>query len=228
MKNLRKFSEHSEYEETPLERYNVRVCTSPSPIHVHYDKFLFNKIEYLQSTGTQWIDTGVTFTGVNNFTLEMDFSPTRFWDYNALLCIGTGTSYESWIYNGGAIVFRYCGVRVPTGNTAVLTLNTKINLKINFDANTHTLEMYIDDVLKGSVTNNNLISMNTTDSLWLMHRTLYAELKLYHFKLIQDNNCILDLIPVRDNNNVGYMYDKVSKQLFVNSGTGNFVLGPDL
>ena len=38
---------------------------------------------------------------------------------------------------------------------------------------------------------------------------------------------VRDLIPVRVGN-VGYMYDKVSGQLFGNSGTGNFILGPDV
>ena len=40
------------------------------------------------------------------------------------------------------------------------------------------------------------------------------------------DNKIRDLIPVRVGN-VGYMYDKVSRQLFGNSGTGDFILGPD-
>ena len=39
-------------------------------------------------------------------------------------------------------------------------------------------------------------------------------------------NILRDFIPVRVGN-VGYMYDKVSGQLFGNSGTGSFILGPD-
>jgi hypothetical protein len=35
-----------------------------------------------------------------------------------------------------------------------------------------------------------------------------------------------DFIPVRKGT-TGYMYDKVSGQLFGNSGSGNFILGPD-
>lgn len=38
-------------------------------------------------------------------------------------------------------------------------------------------------------------------------------------------NVILDLIAVAKDN-VGYMYDRVSGQLFGNAGTGSFVLGP--
>ena len=36
-----------------------------------------------------------------------------------------------------------------------------------------------------------------------------------------------DYIPVRVGQ-VGYMYDRVSRRLFGNAGTGAFVLGPDV
>ena len=45
--------------------------------------------------------------------------------------------------------------------------------------------------------------------------------------VIKNNDTLVrDFIPVRVGN-VGYMYDKVSGQLFGNSGTGSFILGPD-
>ena len=37
---------------------------------------------------------------------------------------------------------------------------------------------------------------------------------------------VRDFIPVRIGQ-TGYLFDKVSRQLFGNSGTGNFILGPD-
>jgi hypothetical protein len=46
-------------------------------------------------------------------------------------------------------------------------------------------------------------------------------------KLFKNGETTLDLIPVRKGN-VGYMYDRVSGQLFGNQGTGEFVLGPDI
>ena len=48
--------------------------------------------------------------------------------------------------------------------------------------------------------------------------------KIYYFKVYDDGTLILDLIPVIKNG-VGYMYDKVSGQLFANQGTGNFGIG---
>ena len=35
-----------------------------------------------------------------------------------------------------------------------------------------------------------------------------------------------DLLPVRKGN-IGYMYDRVSGELFGNAGTGDFIIGPD-
>ena len=49
---------------------------------------------------------------------------------------------------------------------------------------------------------------------------------IYNF-FMSDNDYQVDLIPVRVGT-VGYMYDRVSGQLFGNSGTGDFVLGPDV
>ena len=48
-----------------------------------------------------------------------------------------------------------------------------------------------------------------------------------HISISLNNIVLRDLIPVRVGK-VGYMYDKVSGQLFGNSGTGEFILGPDV
>ena len=42
----------------------------------------------------------------------------------------------------------------------------------------------------------------------------------------REDNLMADFIPVRVGD-VGYMYDRVSGQLFGNSGTGAFIIGPD-
>lgn len=51
--------------------------------------------------------------------------------------------------------------------------------------------------------------------------------RIYAVQITQGTEIIMDLIPVRVGN-VGYMYDKVSGNLFGNSGTGSFTLGPDV
>ena len=53
-----------------------------------------------------------------------------------------------------------------------------------------------------------------------------ASCNIYSIKIWDNNILVRDLIPVRKGN-IGYMYDRVSGQLFGNQGTGDFVIGPD-
>jgi hypothetical protein len=51
-------------------------------------------------------------------------------------------------------------------------------------------------------------------------------LRIYYCKIYDNNNLVRDFVPVRVGT-TGYMYDKVSRQLFGNIGSGSFTLGPD-
>lgn len=53
------------------------------------------------------------------------------------------------------------------------------------------------------------------------------KVRFYYFKIYNNGVLVRDMIPVRVGQ-TGYMYDRVSKQLFGNSGTGDFILGPDV
>jgi hypothetical protein len=53
-----------------------------------------------------------------------------------------------------------------------------------------------------------------------------SKIKLYAASIYSNGSLVHDYIPVRVGQ-AGYLYDKVSKTLLGNSGTGSFVLGPD-
>ena len=52
--------------------------------------------------------------------------------------------------------------------------------------------------------------------------------RIWSIKIYENDVLTMELIPCRDENNVGYLYDTISKQTFGNAGTGSFVLGPDV
>lgn len=54
-----------------------------------------------------------------------------------------------------------------------------------------------------------------------------ASIRLWDFSIIHGDTLVRDYIPVRVGT-VGYMYDRVSGELFGNSGTGSFTLGADV
>ena len=51
--------------------------------------------------------------------------------------------------------------------------------------------------------------------------------KIYNFKITVGDSLVYDLIPVRKDG-VGYMYDKISKELYGNAGSGSFTYGDDV
>ena len=53
-----------------------------------------------------------------------------------------------------------------------------------------------------------------------------ARTRIMKFESIRNGEKVADIIAVRKDG-VGYMYDRVSGQLFRNAGTGAFVIGPD-
>ena len=59
----------------------------------------------------------------------------------------------------------------------------------------------------------------------------HPSLKTVHIKIYIGDNPVRDFIPVRFTNErgetEGAMYDRVSGQLYRNSGTGAFIIGPD-
>jgi hypothetical protein len=58
----------------------------------------------------------------------------------------------------------------------------------------------------------------------------YSTVKVVALEISRGGQAALDLIPVRVGSGslaVGYLYDRVSDELFGNAGTGAFVIGPD-
>ena len=100
------------------------------------------------------------------------------------------------------------------------------------DMNTSTKKTLVYDssgVLKKTTTHSKAGAAASKLWLFVQDDTTTARnstAKLFSFQAYTGDTLSIDLIPVRVGQ-VGYMYDKISGQLFGNSGTGNFILGPD-
>lgn len=171
------------------------------------------EVEYLESTGTQWIDTGLTST--SSTIIEVDAQSTMVQWQDRF--VGNSTGYlEIYISGGLLISFAYNN---KTLNTQVPSDTTRHTLKIdNYNA-----KAYID----GSEFDIECTSTYGTITILSRGVTNISKAKLYSAKIWNGNTLIRNFIPVRIGS-VGYMYDKVTKQLFANKGTGNFILGNDV
>lgn len=175
------------------------------------------EIEYLESSGTQWIDTLIHPTTGYGFELYGGFTA-----FNNNEFFGGGNNYD----NGLGICTHGSGTYgIVVGTTEVCTLSAINNVMHLFLVNSDGT-VYIDNEYKGQSTTS-MPDGNYTMNIFRHSATKVTQAeKIYYCKIFNNESLVFDGIPVRKDG-VGYMFDKVSKTLFENKGTGDFILGPD-
>ena len=179
------------------------------------------EIEYLESTGTQYIDTLVNTD--SNLSLEIKMANVNTNWNNAAVTgtrLNTSRMYHINFASEGVRLYYYSSSRTfnykPSNNVPfVVKVDTQNNIA------------YCDN---NSTTITNT-SFNLQTNFWLFQRnptiSSGVKIKIYYCKFWDGNTLVGDFIPVRIGN-VGYMYDKVSGQLFRNNDGDNFILGNDV
>lgn len=174
------------------------------------------EVEYLESTGTQWIDTGINLREV--VTVSATVSISKHVTANSALFgafFDNANAPKLQVYVNGqnrwgnvnSTYYTYDGV--PTGQN--ITLNSDYTISATTKA-----PQASDATIYIFMRNNNTGSNLPFDGL-----------RLHDFVAMRNDITLRRYIPVRVGQ-VGYMYDKVSGQLFGNQGTGAFVVGPDV
>lgn len=171
------------------------------------------EVEYLESTGTQYIDTGIKL---------FDVAPVSF-DINIVAFVETGQVPNACILNAMKEVSPYPGVVIRVNSNIIQRSGAGGGANIGRCGELTRIDVSANNV-------NSQHSVNTTIFAGLDgngNPWRYCKLKLYSCILIKNGNIVFNAKPVRVGQ-VGYLYDTVSKQLFGNNGTGNFIVGNDI
>lgn len=198
------------------------------------DKLMFKKtttkpyfceVEYLESTGTQYIDTGINADSNLGFDISFKFNDlvenyTRF---------GAIRQTETSVYT------RHHTSVPSNGATYYMGLTTRISIPTNTSINRLIL-----DTTNNTFTANEETTQYTTDffdcdlSYYLFARNgylnnassvTYAKTRIYNAKFFVSGVLVRDFIPVLDKDKVPCIYDKVNGQFFYNQGSGEFLYG---
>ena len=176
------------------------------------------EIKYLESTGTQYINTGIYPKATD--TLNIDFK---------LPVLNSGAIMGFRYQARNNLVELWCSAsnkfQAATGDvdlTNIADADTEMHhFSINPKSGTATLD--------GNSTYVGNYSVNAPRTPYLFCTGIrnvasnFSKVRIYRFYIEGK----IDLIPVRIGS-VGYMYDRVSGQFFDNDGTGDFILGPDV
>ncbi len=186
----------------------------------------YTELEYLEATGTQYIDTEIKTK--QSLRVECTFSCNQKY---TILFGGRKSPNESsltWGVNGANNNVNYAFVGFG-GKTQQSNITVKTT-----DNNKHTIiisnDLYTIDGIKqnlphrGTFTefyNIYLFTWNTAD----VADSRYFKGKVYDFKIYDNNVLIRDMIPVLDKNGIACMYDKVNRKYYYNQGQGEFLYG---
>ena len=174
------------------------------------------EIEYLEGNGTQYINTLIIPTPSLMIRVKlMNVSTTGF----AIIGYGYSGNNRFSVHNYRSNCYLvFLGAEIYAGGK----LNPNNIYEYEFG------NFYIKDIPTGQVlTSSTPTTATGTDYIYLNGNPAHSNNRFYYFQAYDGGQLTLDLIPVRKGT-VGYMYDRVSGELFGNKGTGAFVLGPDI
>ncbi len=173
----------------------------------------YTELEYIESTGTQWIDTGISFAYSDVLRIVADMQYTD---------LPSGASQYFGIYGGA--YFGVTNSSWSVGGNAQGTANTTRHV---FDFSTtigtnQVQTLKVDNVSYANTRNNQngrVGVLNTVSGTYFNHA------KLYSVKIYKNSSLTFDGIPAKYGNVVG-MYDTVNNVFYTNQGTGTFTAGP--
>ena len=175
------------------------------------------EIEYLESTGTQWIDTGIDTNPFNvGFATKIYYPKPN--GEGAILGNNGGHIFELYVISNRIGLFND-RLSIIFDNMVVDTIHI-----IEGTMSTEEGSLTVDGENKKKV--NTTYSRTARLTLFRHNSSYYYIGRLYYMRINIGGKLVRDFIPVRIGT-TGYMYDRVSKQLFGNNGTGDFILGAD-
>lgn len=218
------------YDVADADVYGDTLILSDSQIEKPY-----TELEYIQATGTQYIDTNINGSG--NLRIEMMFSN---WDasMDGFLC-GSRTSADLntfCIYYHGVGNPKYirCDYDTTTNEAAQVNITNSTGMYyINKNKNVTTIkDLVLNTTLTNTLTYNNF---ENNLAIYIFSRNNNGEAQaftsyyLYYFKIYDNDVLVRDFIPVqRKSDSEVCLYDKVSNTFFINQGTGAFIAGPEI
>lgn len=200
-------------------------------------------LEYIESTGTQYIDTGKILTQNNSVELKMrtpnDTSSDRRMSFgsrgndlddNNISSSSLDTSLSIDFSNSNFTVYGVAYGRIQT-ETEYILYASKNTRKI-YNKYRHVLAE------NNTICNDTIITPGTCtifkinpvpDSGLPDSSYINGKMRLYYFKIWENDGLIANLIPVkRKSDNEICLYNSITGQFFTNQGTGSFIAGPEI
>lgn len=193
----------------------------------------YDELEYIESTGTQYIDTGVTITPT--MAVEADVQVTVIEKQARIFGNARDSSagYLSFaLYLNGANQSQWAtAMKDDGGDWVTSSVTADTNRHVHKLDCTGNRKYKLDGVDKGNA--HPTVTKSTDGSLYIFANhgapdvTGYAQMRLYSCKIYNSGNVAHDYVPARRHSDCALgLYDTETDVFHPNAGTGKFCPGP--
>lgn len=177
----------------------------------------YTQLEYIQSSGTQYVDTGVKPD--QTYTLEIRYQTAQ------TSAGGIAVSDQNWQSNGFGIWCNAVAFGNQTSQDVTLygadpieAVLSQSGLVVNGEQVwTPTAATFM------AAANMTICALNRNGSI--------AEKltgKIYYVRLLSNGQAVRDFVPCKNASGAVGLYDTVEGQFYANAGTGSFTAGPEI
>lgn len=189
----------------------------------------YTELEYIQSSGTQYIDTGFKPTG--NTRVVVDFlAYNQTTAQQGIFGSRPGASGRFTLFTGHSTASLQVDYNTEKSladqdvEISGLDLTKRVNISMSN-------KLVIDGT---TVSSTAIKSFTSTYDMYLFANNnigvvqLPSSLNLYSCAIYNDNTLVRNFVPCKNPDGVVGLYDSVNSQFYQNAGTGTFIAGPEI
>ena len=188
----------------------------------------YTQLEYIQSSGTQYVDTGFKPDGETtvNIVFQTSSAPDNLND--TLPVYGAATDYNSnafefWTLSGGFATYGSqdykSNLGITTGKKHTVS-QAKNVLTVDGTSYTFTKQTFTAPY--------SLLLFATHRSGGIKICASAANLKIYSCKIYNNGTLVRDFVPAKNSSGTIGLYDTVNGTFYTNAGSGTFTAGADI
>ena len=186
----------------------------------------YTELEYIESTGTQWIDTGVVKTTAGN-VYRLD-SKTSWADVQERQLQGC----QDMFYYGPVAGYFQVAQGSNDHTTTPVVANTVYEVDVTFDAVNNTATYSVNGtqytVDRVGPTGSYMTGVDGKNfAVFSLNEGIlpFGNSKVYYYKLWKNGTLVRNLVPAKNSSGVVGMYDLANGVFYENAGEGSFIVG---
>lgn len=195
----------------------------------------YQEVEYIESTGTQYINTDFYYDGIDDKQLRMMWKPTTSMGSKSISGYEQSGIAMRWFFTnygqaGNNAQYMLYADYNNSSQSILQSIGTKYDA--TFTAKNGTLT--VNEVLTGQSYSHTYTSTTTSFPnnklrLFCNSPSQVSSIQLYLAQMWSEGELKYDFVPCyRVSDNKPGMYDLVTNTFYINAGTGEFGIGPEV